>query len=371
MLTLKLGENLKKYRLNRELTQEQLADILGVSAQAVSRWENGTTYPDITLLPTIASYFEITLDELMGMEDFKSEEQLKELIAKLDENGSNGLIYENILLLREAIKTYPTNYQLQLRLVQQLTFCQYRDGSGLNKEEINALNREAVEVGNRILSRCTDGEIINRTTQQLCYIYSRLGETEKAIEYAMKLPDIGACSTVILGDIYEGKQQKLHLQQAIKSYTSVFWCDLRNMAVFEYKDETMTTAERIAILKKALALLELVYENGDYMGYSDTVSSTHRYIAAMAMLEGDYELALSSLEKAAEFAIMSDTLPERAQHTSLLVNKTYYDVHEMMKNYDFTNCKELYDKMQWDRYDAIRNDKRFIAVLDKIRGYCH
>lgn len=52
-LGLKLGENLKKFRLQRELTQEQLADVLGVSAQAVSRWENGTTYPDITLLPTI------------------------------------------------------------------------------------------------------------------------------------------------------------------------------------------------------------------------------------------------------------------------------------------------------------------------------
>lgn len=128
---LKLGENLKRNRLKKELTQEQLADILGVSAQAVSRWENGTTYPDITLLPTIACYFEITLDELMGMDDFKSEEHLKELLAKIDENGSNGLIYENILLLREAIKTYPRNYQLQFRLVNQLTFCQYRDGRGL------------------------------------------------------------------------------------------------------------------------------------------------------------------------------------------------------------------------------------------------
>ncbi|MBQ8842273.1 MAG: helix-turn-helix transcriptional regulator, partial [Ruminiclostridium sp.] len=104
---LKLGENLKKYRTKHELTQEQLANVLGVSAQAVSRWENGTTYPDITLLPTIASYFEITLDELMGMQDFKSEEQIKELLAKIDENSNKGLIYENILLLREAVKTYP------------------------------------------------------------------------------------------------------------------------------------------------------------------------------------------------------------------------------------------------------------------------
>ncbi|MBQ8781904.1 MAG: helix-turn-helix transcriptional regulator [Oscillospiraceae bacterium] len=367
---LKLGENIKKFRASRELTQEQLAGILGVSAQAVSRWENGAAYPDITLLPAIAGYFEITLDELMGMNDFKSEEQLKELLAKLDENGNKGLIYENILLLREAVKAYPTNYELQFRLVNQLTFCQYKDGKGLSEDEINDLNREAVEVGNRILSRCSNGEIINHTTHQLAYIYSRLGETEKAIEFANRLPALGACSTVILGDIYEGEQQKKHLQHAVKAYISTLWCDLINMADLEYKDETMTTAERIAIMKKALALLEIVYEDGDYLDYSDTVSITHRYIAAMAMLENDHELALSSLEKAAEFAIMSDTLPEKAQHTSLLVNKTYYDAHKMMKNFDFTRCKELYDKMQWDRYDAIRDDKRFTAILEKIKKYC-
>ena len=367
---LKLDENLKKYRLKRELTQEQLADILSVSAQAVSRWENGTTYPDITLLPTIASYFEITLDELMGMEDFKSENKLNELIAKLDENGNKGLIYENILLLREAVKNHPTNYKLQFRLVNQLTFCQYKDGKGLSEDEINDLNREAVEVGNHILSRCSDGEIINHTTHQLAYIYSRLGEPERAIEYAKRLPALGACSTVILGDIYEGEQQKTHLQHAVKGYISTLWCDLRNMADLEYKEETMTTAERIEILKKALALFEIVFENGDYLDYSDTVSITHRYIAAMAMLENDHELALSSLENAAEFAIMSDTLPEKAQHTSLLVNKTYYYASDMMRNFDFTRCKELYDKMQWDRYDDIRDNKRFTAVLDKIKEYC-
>ena len=367
---LKLGENLKKFRLQRELTQEQLADVFGVSAQAVSRWENGTTYPDITLLPTIASYFEITLDELMGMEDFKSEEQLKELYAQLDENGSKGLIYENILLLRDAVKTYPTNYQLQFRLVNQLTFCQYKNGRGLSEEEQISLNREAAEIGNRILSHCTNGVIINQTTHQLCYVYSRLGEKEKAIEYAMKLPDIGCTNTVVLGDLYEGEQLKTHLKCAIKWYVGVFWCDLRNLADLEYKDEAMSTAERIAIMKKALAILELVYENGDYLNYSSTVSTTHRYIAAMAMLEGDYELALSSLEKAAEFAIMSDTLPQKAQHTSLLVNNLEYNLLNTTKNYDFTDCKELYDKMQMDRYDAIRDDKRFFAVLEKIREYC-
>ena len=369
-LGLKLGENLKKFRLQRELTQEQLADVLGVSAQAVSRWENGTTYPDITLLPTIASYFEITLDELMGMENWRSEEQLKELLRQLEENGSKGLIYENILLLRDAVKTYPTNYELQFRLVNQLAFCEYKDGRGLSEEEKISFNREAAEIGNRILSHCTDGAIINQTTQQLSYIYSSLGEKEKAIEYAKKLPNIGCTDTVVLGDLYEGEQQKTHLKRAIQWYTSIFWCALINLADLGYRNETMSDAERIEIMKKALAILELVFDDGDYLNYSGTVSITHRYIADLAMSEGDYELALSSLEKAAQFAVMSDTLPENARHTSLLVNNLEYGPFNTIKNYDFTDCKELYDKMQADRYNAIRDDKRFIAVLEKIGRYC-
>lgn len=369
-LGLKLGENLKKFRLQRELTQEQLADVLGVSAQAVSRWENGTTYPDITLLPTIASYFEITLDELMGMENWRSEEQLKELLRQLEENGSKGLIYENILLLRDAVKTYPTNYELQFRLVNQLAFCEYKDGRGLSEEEKISFNREAAEIGNRILSHCTDGAIINQTTQQLSYIYSSLGEKEKAIEYAKKLPNIGCTDTVVLGDLYEGEQQKTHLKRAINWYTSIFWCALINLADLGYRNETMSDAERIEIMKKALAILELVFDDGDYLNYSGTVSITHRYIADLAMSEGDYELALSSLEKAAQFAVMSDTLPENARHTSLLVNNLEYGPFNTIKNYDFTDCKELYDKMQADRYNAIRDDKRFIAVLEKIGRYC-
>jgi transcriptional regulator with XRE-family HTH domain len=81
-IMLKLGENLKKLRLKRELTQEQLAEAFGVSAQAVSRWENGMTYPDITLLPSIASYFDISIDEIIGFDITRKEETIKKILKK-------------------------------------------------------------------------------------------------------------------------------------------------------------------------------------------------------------------------------------------------------------------------------------------------
>ncbi len=61
------SEIFKALRKDKQLTQEQIAEILGVSPQAISRWENATSYPDITQLPNIAVYFETTVDDLLGV----------------------------------------------------------------------------------------------------------------------------------------------------------------------------------------------------------------------------------------------------------------------------------------------------------------
>ena len=66
MSGLRIGEKIKAKRRERDLTQEELANILGVSKAAVSKWENEESYPDITLLPQIAQLFHITMDELFN-----------------------------------------------------------------------------------------------------------------------------------------------------------------------------------------------------------------------------------------------------------------------------------------------------------------
>ena len=61
------GSRIKSLRLSRSMTQEQLAQKLGVSAQAVSKWESGTTMPAILILPDLAVIFGVTIDDLFAM----------------------------------------------------------------------------------------------------------------------------------------------------------------------------------------------------------------------------------------------------------------------------------------------------------------
>lgn len=133
---IKLGENIKKYRHRKEMTQSQLASVFDVSEQAVSRWENGNTYPDITLLPALADYFGITIDELMGMENYKDEKEIEGIIKSVKENERKGLIEENIRILQDAAQKYPTNHTILLYLAGMLNFekCPNKEKSRRNAD---------------------------------------------------------------------------------------------------------------------------------------------------------------------------------------------------------------------------------------------
>lgn len=68
-MQLKIGDKIKSLRKEKDITQEEFAEIIGVSNQSVSRWENNICYPDMELLPVIAVFFEITVDVLLGVDN--------------------------------------------------------------------------------------------------------------------------------------------------------------------------------------------------------------------------------------------------------------------------------------------------------------
>ncbi len=104
-MTMKIGETIRTLRLEHKLTQEQLADRLGVSYQSVSRWENQITYPDIELLPALARCFAVSVDMLLGGENVEKENALKQTvssIAEMKESDREALIDLIRVCRREA-----------------------------------------------------------------------------------------------------------------------------------------------------------------------------------------------------------------------------------------------------------------------------
>ncbi len=163
-MNINIGENIRHYRMQKELTQEKVADALGVSCQAVSRWELGGSYPDIEMLPKIANYFHITLDELFGHSK-ENEERINEIILKADEYlNIRDEIDECVSFLRLASEEFPTEGRIWYRFGLALSFLvNCNNDIKIKKDNIVG---DAVEFD-------VESNINNELLQELIRVYER------------------------------------------------------------------------------------------------------------------------------------------------------------------------------------------------------
>lgn len=106
-MKLSIGNKIKALRRERGVTQEQLAASIGISFQAVSKWENDIALPDITLVPALASYFNISIDELFGFNLKEICEKQMKYAGKLINSGKQ-IPTKAGKFLRKACKNIPT-----------------------------------------------------------------------------------------------------------------------------------------------------------------------------------------------------------------------------------------------------------------------
>lgn len=182
IMNLRIGENLKRLRREKDLTQEELAAHLGISFQAISKWERDESYPDITILPALSNYFKISIDELVGMEEIKRAEEYERINKQWLENRNSNKHKENVKLMKDALKFFPND---ALLLVQLSSSLERLDGTDAEKMQYL---RESISVQEQIL-RGEDSEVRNATLYNICFAYWKIGEYEKAIKQAKKLPN--------------------------------------------------------------------------------------------------------------------------------------------------------------------------------------
>ena len=364
-MTLYIGENLKKQRKLKNLTQEQLADILGVSFQAVSKWERGEVYPDIELLPTIAEYFGITTDELMGIKEIRDSSEADKILDTVRENSRAGKIEDNLKILEESVKRFPNNFRLLAEYASNLTFVNWDRES----EPYRRNNMKAAAIAERILAECTDPEIRVWMQGELCHFYERSGQLDKAIEAANKLSPLWNSCEMTKMAFLKGDELMEFAQGTVTTLMNAMYVALYYLSDLDGKNAPqMTHEQRIEIQQKVIALYDIVFDKGDYNYYFHDVYHAYSSIAVKAALLGNRELALDSLEKAAEFAAADDDLPDKKPYTSLLVNRLEYNEENGIKNFTFTYREELLKNLAWDGYDCIRDDPRFKAVESFLKN---
>ena len=186
-MKIRFGEILKDLRRKKDITQEELADILGVTSQSVSRWEKGACYPDMELLPAIANYFGVTVDDLLGMNEIRSRERLNAIFTEALNLERESKYEDAVGVFRAALKNFPDNTELTSELALALSKC----------ESVNN-KKEAIALSEKVLARCTNEKIRSTVRANLCYLYRDCGFNDKAEETARTLPHIWECREIHL-----------------------------------------------------------------------------------------------------------------------------------------------------------------------------
>ncbi len=175
-MKINLKDKLRALRQQKNVTQEALANHLGITPQSVGKWERGEGFPDITLLPKIAFYFDVTVDELLGVEQARVEEAIAEYKRQSKIFLHNGENIKNREIWEKAYSEFPND----CRVIEGLM-------SALDNNQIYPRPREDAEriiaLGEELLQKSTDASQREYAIQILCYTYESI-DNEKALYYA-------------------------------------------------------------------------------------------------------------------------------------------------------------------------------------------
>ncbi len=365
-----IGTTIKRLRRERDMTQEQLAEYLGISACAISQWECDRTAPDISQIPLLVRIFGVTSDELLGISDLNKEAEIMRLHEEIYELSRIGKKRESFDLAAQAHKMYPDSYDLMYAYASQFSYVYY--DKNFPQDEKKKLLAESIKLLEAIMAGCTDENLRINAMSTILWMYRESGDVDKAWEVAKKFPRL----------INSYEFHRVHISngdERIDAHMDLLYHGLLqhllNSMVRNYKDSSgkrfFSHSEMCVLYKKMIDVLDIIFENGDLGFYFSDYSDAHKFIAKYYAQEGDVENSLTYLDGDADavVAYMRDYYQKDYTHTSLLFKGVTTSGKKIWYQSTDNDASNLLSEMKKAHYDFIRTDERFTAIEEKLTPY--
>ena len=371
---MKIGEKIRELRRRDGRTQEALARELGVTAQAVSRWEKGICYPDMDMLPSIANYFGVTIDELFGYDSDRNkrvEAAAAEIEALLRENnGVDVSMDECIDLARRALLEFPANERFMFLLSSALYTAGYvrrgefhiKDDDGYSVYDVSRHRtypewREAKHLLKKLLPSMADGPMKQDAIVMLSQLYKNTGEHEKALRLAENAPDIRASKPLLRIGAFDGREAITACGEALLETTRQT-AELMERIVMadQYRMEPLTAA---AMIQNAAGMFDLICPDGNFGRLHAFVACLHMLRSYFLWLANDRDGAFVALDLALAQAAKFDALGRTGEKCFVSPLLSGVNMHTVQIPADSTFCKELPEVWPWwdvEERDRVRGE---------------
>lgn len=319
------GDNLKVLRKSKNLTQERLAGLLGVSFQTISKWERGDTYPDITMLPEIASFFRISVDELLGVNRAANEEEILSKLRAYDNLTDSELMTE---IIEELRKKFPNDFRVLIRYLGCLV--RFTDDNSSVSSEIEAIY-------NNIQENCTDDRIRIKAKRAIIEYYRNIFEQKQDGAYMEKckriineMPDMRDSREMFCFYPENGAEKDDNIRNTLEEQFL-----LLNTVYSHYffYDERFTDEWVLSAFINETDFLNFVYDDGNYGKMWRTMIYNYGHIGVRYAKLGDTENALLNFRKSALLAKEFDSMDRITVMHSAMFEGKEFDKHTLGSTY--------------------------------------
>lgn len=359
-MKLRTSKNIKKFRKEKDITQEQFAEMLGVSCQSVSRWESGICYPDIELLPTIAKILGISVDFLLGVNEITENEDVEKYLDRFQTAISQGKIYDCIDIAREGVNEYPNNYILLDKLMYALFVSGDDDGNIPEwKENMEKYDAEITALGERIMKYCPDQNIRLTATARLAFNHCENNRKDIGRKIYDTLPPMELCRELQIWWALNKEEKLPFLQKAISDsfelLESFIWL-LADADVVDVKTELIA-------IKKVFELQNLILD-GNRPKNNWGAAWLDFDIAKRYALLGDFDNMYKHLRMSVQNAKDFDTRPDVQTYSAVLVGEITEKKTDFETSDTRSLCEILRDKwLIHDEFDSVRSSDEFKEIL--------
>lgn len=337
-MQLNLGKRIRELRQRNRITQETLAEALGVTSQAVSRWEANGSYPDMEIIPAIANYFGVSIDELFGYSSDR-EEKIKRVLAEADRVFKNqGFTYyqgsmseevkECIERLRIAADEFPNEPRILLLLAQML------HSWGLNEQGLkmdydsetgivcydaeyhsqNVYWFEALTAYERLLKSNLSTNDRETAICQMVPLYNRMGKYKEARALAEERDSIIVCKEMLLPMATAGEEMMKYQGERIMTLLTNLRLSVSD--AMAAKSGLSTSEYKCKIFLALLNVYETIFEDGRCGAYHQSIGNMYMHLANYeSHIGGDLEKALEYFDKGFDHYKEYERISEEGDYT--------------------------------------------------------